>query len=201
MSGDPRTAVADLNRAVALNPFFADALAHRGAAHLRTGDENSALADFDRALAVRPKSSLALFLKAVVRFKQGRFDRAGQLFRAVLALTPVRHPIAALWFAAATARQGDDAAAALRPYLWWWEDGVWPSPLVKLWSGAARPDAAATAILRLSGDRRAQGAFFLGQWYLVQGDAVAARAWLDRTRRHGGPKMMEVYAAGPAEGD
>jgi hypothetical protein len=123
------------------------------------------------------------------------------LFRAVLALTPVRHPIAALWLAAATARQGEDAAAALQPYSWWWEDGVWPSPLVNLWSGAAGPDAAATAILRQTGGLRAQGAFFLGQWYLVRGDAVAARAWLDRTRRHGGPKMMEVYVAGPAESD
>jgi tetratricopeptide (TPR) repeat protein len=201
LSGDPRAAVADLNRAVALNPYFVDALAFRGAAHLQTGDINSALADFDRALAIRPRSSLALFYKAVARFKQGRFEPAAQLFRAVLTQTLVRHPIAALWLAAAAGRRGADATATLQPFSWWWEDGVWPSPLVHLWSGAAGPDATAAAILRQTGGRRAQGAFFLGQWYLAQGNPVAAREWLDRTRRHGGPQMMEVIVAGPAESD
>jgi len=201
LTDDLEAIMDDLNRAVALNPYYADAIAHRGAAHLRAGDVDAALADLDRALAVQPRSSLALFLKGVVRFKQGRFGRAESLFRTVLALTPVRHPLAALWLAAATGRQGRDAAAALRPYLWWWEDGLWPSPLIRLWSGTATPAAAALAIIRQTRGLRAQGAFFLGQWYLAQGDGAAARAWLERTRRHGGAKMMEVFVAGPGESD
>ncbi|MBT4489275.1 MAG: tetratricopeptide repeat protein, partial [Rhodospirillaceae bacterium] len=160
---DVEAKLRDLDRAVALNPYFTDALAHRGAAYLRQGDERAALADFDQALSIRPRSSLALFFKGVLRFKQARYGAAETLFRRVLALAPVQHPIAALWLAAAVGRQGHKTAPVMQPYLWWWESGVWPSPLMQLWSGALGSDAAGAAVLARNGDARAQGAFFLAQ--------------------------------------
>jgi tetratricopeptide (TPR) repeat protein len=163
-------------------------------------------------LEIQLRLSLVLFAQGVLYFRQGRFDRAAARFRRVLALSPVRHPMAALWLAAALARQGgdasrkggdasrqgDDPATALAPFLWWWEDGIWPAPLVQLWSGRIGPAAAIVAVMKQIGPVRAQGAFFIGQWYLAHGDRMTAEQWLDRARDLASPKMMELIALKPA---
>ncbi|MDP6832604.1 MAG: tetratricopeptide repeat protein [Alphaproteobacteria bacterium] len=188
--------LADLNRAIALNPYFVRALAQRGAMYLQGGDWAAALADFDQALSLRPQSSPALFFKGVLRFHQGRFAQAEVLFRRVLALSPVQHPIAALWLASAAGRRGNSGAAALAHYLWWWQDGLWPAPLLQLWTGAANVDDVAAAMAEADDGIRAQGAFFLAQWYLAQGDDSAARAWMEQARRLAKPFMPEAIVAG-----
>jgi len=188
--------LADMDRAISLNPFFAEAMAHRGAIHLQTGNQSAALADFDRALSIRPRASTALFFKAVLRFQQKRFAQAGVLFRRVLALAPVQHPIAVLWLAAAAAHQGGAAERALEPYSWWWEDGVWPAPLVQLWAGTASAEAAAAAMTMQGKDAQAQGAYFLAQWYLVNGDEAAAQELLGQVQQHPRRHMLEVIVAG-----
>lgn len=201
LASGPAAGLADLSRAVALNPYFADAFAHRGLAHMQIGAEAATQLDFDRALELRPKTSLALFAKGVLRFRQGRLDQARRLFEQVLRLSPVRHPIAALWLAATAAHLGGDPAAVLAPFLWWWEGDGWPAPLVGLWSGRLGPAAAIVAVMRQAGPVRAQGAFFVGQWYLAKGKDGLARQWLDRARALGPPGMMEVIALQPAASD
>ncbi len=194
-------ALDDLDRAIALNPYFVDALAQRGAVHMRSGAEGVALRDLEAALAINPRSSAALFYKGVLRFRQGRFALAEALFRRVLALSPIQHPIASLWLAAAVGRQGRDGAAEIAPYRWWWQDELWPAPLVALWAGDAAPDAVGETIRTLRGDQGAQGAFFLGQWYLSRGRAAAAQGWLDRAVRLGAPYLPEIIAIRPVPSD
>ena len=184
-----------MDRAISLNPFFAEAMAQRGMVHLQAGDQGAALADFDRALSIQPRASSALFFKGVLRFQQQRFAQAEGLFRRVLALAPVQHPIAALWLAAAAAHQGGAAERVLEPYSWWWEDGVWPAPLVQLWAGTVDADAATAALTTQDQDARAQGAFFLAQWYLVKGDEASAQKLLSQVRRHPKRHMLEVIIA------
>ena len=201
MQSDLPLALADLNQAIALNPFFADALAYRGRLHFQNADLAAALADFAQALRVQPRSSLALFFNGVLHFQQRRFELAAGLFGEVLALLPVQHPIAVLWLAAAMARQGGDGGAAVAPYSWWWEDGVWPAPLVQLWAGTATLQQAVAALAGQGGDARAQGAFFIAEWHLARGEVAAARQWLDRVRAHPKPFMLEVIVAGSAASD
>ena len=198
LASEPAAGLADLSRAIALNPYFADAFAHRGVAHLQTGAEAVAQLDFDRALGLQPETSPALFAKGVLRFRQGRFERARALFEKALRLSPVRHPMAALWLAATAARLGGDPAAVLAPFLWWWEGDGWPAPLVGLWSGRIGPAAAIVAVMGQAGPVRAQGAFFVGQWYLATGKDGLARQWLHRTLELGPPGMMEVIPLKPA---
>ncbi|MDA1101795.1 MAG: tetratricopeptide repeat protein [Proteobacteria bacterium] len=195
MQSSAPMALADLNRAIDLNPFFAEALAYRGRLHFLTADASAALADFARALTIQPGSSPALFFKGVLRFHQGRFDRAAGLFREVLALVPVQHPIAVLWLAAAMARQGGDGGAALEPYIWWWEDGVWPAPLVQLWAGTGTLQQTTAALAAQNGDARVQGAFFIAEWHLAKGERDAARRWRALVRAHPKPFMLEVIVA------
>ncbi|MFP6697577.1 MAG: tetratricopeptide repeat protein, partial [Alphaproteobacteria bacterium] len=100
LASKPAAGLAELSRAIALNPYFADTFAHRGVAHFQTGAEAVAQLDFDRALGLQPETSPALFAKGVLRFRQGRFERARALFEKAQRLSPVRHPMAALWLAA-----------------------------------------------------------------------------------------------------
>lgn len=195
MEYDQGSVLGDLNQAIALNPFYTDALAYRGALHFQAGDLPAALANYDRALALQPRSSQALFYKGVLHFQQGDFALAGDRFREVLALAPVQHPIAALWLAAAVARQGGDARAALKPYSWWWEDGTWPAPLVQLWAGATDLSPVMAVLAAQGGDARAQGAFFIAQWHLAKGNVVAGQEWLGKVRAHPTRHMLEVIVA------
>ena len=201
LRSDNAAALADMDQAIALNPYFIAALAQRGKVHFQHGRFGLAAADFDRALAIQPRSSAALFFKGVLFFHQSEFVQAAALFARVLSLSPVQHPMAVLWRAMSVARGGGDAAATVQAYVWWWEDGAWPSPLVQLWSRNMEPLAAAAAIMVQDGPVRAQGAFFLGQGYLARGNAASARHWLAETRRHGTPGMLEVIVAGPSISD
>ncbi len=54
VTGDPRTAVAEADRALALDPGYAAALSLRARARSRLGDRAGALADWGRFLALRP---------------------------------------------------------------------------------------------------------------------------------------------------
>jgi lipoprotein NlpI len=193
--------LADMGQAIALNPFFAEAMAHRGAVYLQIGNQSGALADFDRALTLQPRSSPALFFKGVLRFQQKRYAQAAELFRRVLALAPVQHPIATLWLAASVAHQDTAIKGVLQPYLWWWEDDVWPAPLVRLWAGAASAEDVLDAMTRLDTDARAQGAFFLAQWYLAKGKTAAALDLLDLVRRHPRRHLLEVIITGKPRTD
>jgi len=192
---DVPLALADLNRAISLNPFFAAALAYRGRVHFQAANYAAARADFAQALAIQPRSSLALFFKGVLYFQQGRYELAAGLFGEVLALSPVQHPIAALWLAAATARQGGVVRAALEPYLWWWEDGVWPAPLVQLWAGTGGLHDAVEALAAQGADARAQGAFFIAEWHLAMGNRAAGQEWLGKVQAYPKRNLLEVIVA------
>ncbi|MDP6344090.1 MAG: tetratricopeptide repeat protein, partial [Alphaproteobacteria bacterium] len=171
-------ALADLDRALALNPHFVAAWAQRGALRQQSGRADRALADYDHALALRAGQSTALFMKATLRFQQGDFQAAADLFRGVLAQSPVQYPVAALWLAAAVRRQGGDGGGAIEPYRWWWADGVWPTPLVALLAGETNLPPAVTASEQTAAGERALGAFFIAQWLFAEGQPAAARRWL-----------------------
>ncbi len=56
---------ADIDKAIALNPWNALAYFHRGYAYEKKGDEDRAIADFRRALEINPR-----MLDAKVRLKR-----------------------------------------------------------------------------------------------------------------------------------
>ena len=57
--GDLARAIADYDRAIQLNPAFADAYNNRGAAYRGKGDLNRAIADYQAALRVDPRLEAA----------------------------------------------------------------------------------------------------------------------------------------------
>src|SRR5438105_3216703 len=63
-SGNPMTALGDLDRALALDSEIIGAYIIRGAAHAQTGDLDGAISDFNSALEARPDDPLILVDRA-----------------------------------------------------------------------------------------------------------------------------------------
>lgn len=86
LAGDKRAAIAEYDRAIALDPRFVDAYINRGNARAILGQERAALADYDRAIALAPQDAYAYYNRGCAKYKFDRqaeamvdFERAGQL--------------------------------------------------------------------------------------------------------------------------
>jgi tetratricopeptide (TPR) repeat protein len=69
--GDIDKAMADFNKAVALDPTYATAFVDRGTAYDNKGDHEHAIADFDAAIKLDPKSPEALTGRCAARAEAG----------------------------------------------------------------------------------------------------------------------------------
>jgi tetratricopeptide (TPR) repeat protein len=85
-AGNKRSAIADFDRAIALDPRFVDAYINRGNAKAILGQERAALADYDRAIVLAPRDAYAYYNRGCAKYKFDRpgdamldFDLAGQL--------------------------------------------------------------------------------------------------------------------------
>jgi tetratricopeptide (TPR) repeat protein len=86
LAGNKRAAIADYNRAIALDPRFVDAYINRGNAKATLGQERAALADYNRAIDLAPQDAHAYYNRGCAKYKFDRhaeamvdFERAGQL--------------------------------------------------------------------------------------------------------------------------
>ena len=70
--GEHKRALADADRAVALNPLAADVWLLRARARRRAGDADGAVADTEAGLALTPGDSRLLSLRGLLRIEQGR---------------------------------------------------------------------------------------------------------------------------------
>ncbi len=75
--GDLEGAIADLDRAIAINPKYGDAYTWRGAAKGARGDVEGAIADFERAIAINPKDDAAYYNHGFA--KQSKGDMVGAI--------------------------------------------------------------------------------------------------------------------------
>jgi tetratricopeptide (TPR) repeat protein len=77
---DQRSALANLNKALSLNPKFVDALVRRGNLLTKTGDLESAERDFSAILKIKQRHFGALYGRGKVRFQLRHFSGAYQDF-------------------------------------------------------------------------------------------------------------------------
>jgi len=81
-------ALADLERAVKLDPIDAEALTNRSQAYRRFGRIDQALADLDRALKIAPDLLAARFNRGAMRYGTGDYRSALEDFDRCVALDP-----------------------------------------------------------------------------------------------------------------
>jgi tetratricopeptide (TPR) repeat protein len=74
--GDLTGALADYNRAIALNPQYATAYLNRALVREAQGDLKGAQADYDQAIALNPQDATAYLSRSLVRKAQGDLEGA-----------------------------------------------------------------------------------------------------------------------------
>jgi Flp pilus assembly protein TadD len=87
-AGEFERALEDYNRAIALNPSYADAYNNRGLLYEKRGQANKAIEDFQKSIALKPSSREPYFDLGVVFAESGLFDRAIEAFNRAIAIDP-----------------------------------------------------------------------------------------------------------------
>lgn len=83
------------NKAIGLNPEYADAYLDRGVAYYDNGQYDKALADYNKAIELNPQDKLAYFNRGLVYYYQKDYDKALKEFNKTIELDP-RYTVAYL---------------------------------------------------------------------------------------------------------
>jgi tetratricopeptide (TPR) repeat protein len=81
-------AIADFDKAIALNPEYVDAYVNRGNVYRRKGDFDRAIADHTKAIALNPNVAEAYYNRGLAYGDKGDFDRAIADHTVAIALNP-----------------------------------------------------------------------------------------------------------------
>jgi tetratricopeptide (TPR) repeat protein len=88
LDNQPGPAMADIDKAMALNPRFALAFNMRGRLRADAGDLDGALADFNRAIEIEPKMMPAYSARAQVNFQAGRLQESISDYKTLMWTSP-----------------------------------------------------------------------------------------------------------------
>lgn len=86
-------ATADFDRAIELDPHFAEAFCNRGVTRYGKGDLAGATADFDRAITLNPRLAEAYANRGLTRLAQGQEAEAQRDFEQCLILNKDLKPV------------------------------------------------------------------------------------------------------------
>jgi lipoprotein NlpI len=173
-------ALADLQRAMGLDPTVARPYVVRAEVYTGAGDFDHALADFATAVKLDPQVDVAqsrgqaYFLKGDYRAAQADLKRASE------AASGEKQLHLLIWLYLATQRVGEDARALVSGIRARADLSQWPGPAVMMLLGETKPEDMLSSAW--SFDRktellqRCEAYFFLGQYRLLNGDPEQARA-------------------------
>ncbi len=85
---DTNTALEDLNKALAIDPHFADALNNRATVYIARAQWDLALRDFDEAIRLDPKHRVAYLNRAIAKADVGDFDGSVADARQAIVVAP-----------------------------------------------------------------------------------------------------------------
>jgi tetratricopeptide (TPR) repeat protein len=76
--GDYDQAIACFDKAIRIEPRFAEAYCNRGTAYYEKGQYDAAISDFSRAIEIEPGFAEAYYNRAVAYYDKQEYDRARQ---------------------------------------------------------------------------------------------------------------------------
>jgi tetratricopeptide (TPR) repeat protein len=88
LKGDVAGAIPDLQKAIELNPNYADSFSNRGLTRWLQGDQSGAAADYEKALELNPNLEAAYINRGILRFDRQILDGAMADFNRALELAP-----------------------------------------------------------------------------------------------------------------
>jgi lipoprotein NlpI len=192
--GDYDRAIADYDQAIRLDPKYAYAYFNRGGAYQDKGDYASAIADYDQAIRLDPKNSSYFRSSAVAKYGNGDFKGASADLLHAIELKD--DPYSMLFRYLARTRGGEEAEAELEANARRLKTKEWPYAVTELYLNKRSPAATLDAASR-PGDR-CEAAFYIGQWYVLKGNAPDAKTVLT-TVADTCPKVFIEYRAAVAE--
>jgi tetratricopeptide (TPR) repeat protein len=86
--GDNQGAILEFDRAIKIDPKYAEAYVNRGVAKLGLGDKQGAIADYSRAIAIHPQDALIYYNRGVAKFELGDNPGAIADFDRAIAINP-----------------------------------------------------------------------------------------------------------------
>jgi tetratricopeptide (TPR) repeat protein len=86
-------AIADINKAIKINPEYAIAYRNRGFAYYNKGLYDQAIADYSKAIEIDPEYADAYINRGYTYFEKGFYDKAIDDYNKTLELNP-EHPYA-----------------------------------------------------------------------------------------------------------
>lgn len=186
-----REAIATFTRAMAIAPNDAMLYRWRGHRYLSVREFDKAMADLKRGYALDSTNYGILFHLGVLHFARGEFSEAARMFAKAQPRAPDAGELAGstdwLWMSLARSGRLSEATAMLarRPDSLPATPGYAYAQRLKLYRGEFTPvtlftpaDTADVQIATLS--------YGLGNWYMVRGDTVNARAAFERAIKSGG---------------
>ena len=165
-------ALAQYDRAIALDSTDGRVFNNRGATYMEQADYVRAVRDFDRAIALNPGHAQALKNRGRTLFFLGRFGEAAADLQRALPLDSTNAYVA-IWLYIARRRSGENDAAAFAAQLARTDSTRWPHPVGQYYLGKLSQDqllAAGAAIdPRVHRDQRCAAAFYLGEAAMIDG--------------------------------
>lgn len=189
-----KPALSDLDEYIRLKPGDVQGLEWRGDAHACLGEFAAAEADLSQVVAARPNRDV-YWLRGRQRWRMQNFSGAADDFAQLVRLQP-KFSYAVLWLELSRARGG-----VLDPKIGAHDvdeldSRDWPTPLIKLFVGEAKPEDMAAAAARGDADKIAgqqcEADFYLAEWWLARNDAASAKPLL-QTAADKCPKNFVEY--------
>jgi lipoprotein NlpI/transglutaminase-like putative cysteine protease len=198
--GKTAEAIEDGKEAVRVTPNSPDALACRANAFWHSGQFEHAIADYSRALSLGHSQFRSFYRRGHARFYLGKLEEAAMDFEKAVATGDGDKLYAELWLAWTLKRLGRELPPDLVERARADARGAWPRPALAMLAGALPPEEVLKELERLKGDERemalTEGWFYIGQNYLSNKQAGAAREAFAKAREKGVIVYIEHVAAG-----
>ncbi len=190
--GDNDQAIADYTEAIRLNPNYASAFKNRGRANFFIANYVAAASDLTRGVQEKPDDAHAVIWLYLARARSGSQNAAAELETnaAILKQSDWPYPVIELFLGRRAPETMQITSRAL---------SVASNPdAPKKPSVPSNPDAPKTLSVPSNLEDRCEARFYVGEWYLLQGDraraATALKAAADTC-----PKTFIEYTGAQAE--
>ncbi len=172
-------AITDQARAIALCASDAKAYGELGVVHMLKLEWEPAIVNLTQAIKLDPAEASHPQNRGFTQFFRGEFGAAADDLDRSLSIT--HDPYVLLLYCLAQSRMGLNGIGQLRDSALGLDLTKWPGPIINLFLGSISPDALITEAIE---DRKkAEGHFYIGQWYLLRNALTEAVAALKEAER------------------